>query len=153
MWVLGLPFPRWGPEAQSQISCSHQSYSGTEVGLQPQGVWAYCHISPQQRVENRPNNELWEMVRTERRNNLLCICKQRVEEKFKFLLSRSSLVAQWVKNLTSCHDVADSNSGLSQSVKDLALYATSCGLSCTSAWIWHCCGCGVGRHLQLQFDP
>ena len=21
------------------------------------------------------------------------------------------------------------------------------------AWIWHCCGCGVGCQLELQFDP
>ena len=38
-------------------------------------------------------------------------------------------------NLTSIHEVAGLIPGLS-------------GLR-----IWHCCGCGVGQQLQLQFDP
>ena len=41
---------------------------------------------------------------------------------------------------------------LDQWVGDLALpLAVVCVAD--MAWILHCCGCGVGRQLQLRFDP
>ena len=42
---------------------------------------------------------------------------------------RVPIVAQWVKNPASIHKVSH------------------------VAWIPCCCGCGVDRQVQLQFDP
>ena len=55
-------------------------------------------------------------------------------------------MAQRVKNPTSIPEEVGSMPGLAQRVKDLALPQAA-------AQIWPCCGCGVGRQLQLQFDP
>ena len=43
-------------------------------------------------------------------------------------------------------------SGLAQWVKDPKLPHAVVEFA-YEAWIWHCCGCGVGWQLQLQSDP
>ena len=42
--------------------------------------------------------------------------------------------------------------GLAQWVKDPELQEAAVWVA-DMAHIWRCCGCGVGLHLQLQFDP
>ena len=58
------------------------------------------------------------------------------------------VVAQWVKDLTSIHDDASLIPGLAQWVKDLAWLQAAAQVA-DAAWIWCCCGCGVGWQLQL----
>ena len=58
-------------------------------------------------------------------------------------------MAQWLKNPTRNHEVVGSIPGLTQWVKESGI-AVSCGVGVDAAWIPSCCGCGVGRQLQLR---
>ena len=64
----------------------------------------------------------------------------------------SSHCGSVVTNLTSIYEDAGLIPGLAQWVKDLAL-PWAAVYAADVAGIWHCCGCGVGQQLQLQFDP
>ena len=61
-------------------------------------------------------------------------------------------MAQRVKNPTGIQKDAGLMPGLAQWLKDLALSQAVVWVTET-AWIWSCCGCGVGWRLRLQFDP
>ena len=62
------------------------------------------------------------------------------------------IVFLWVKNPSSIYEDVGLIPGLDQWVKDLVLLQASVEVS-DVACIWHCCGCGVGQQLQLQFYP
>ena len=67
-------------------------------------------------------------------------------------LGSSSRCDSWVKTPTSILEDAGSTPALPQWVKDLELLQAVAWFE-GAAQILHGCGCGVGRQLQLQFDP
>ena len=61
-------------------------------------------------------------------------------------------MAQWVKYLTNILEDTGLIPGLILWVKDLVLPQGAAQVA-DEAQIHRCCGCGIGRQLQLQFDP
>ena len=62
------------------------------------------------------------------------------------------IMEQWLTNPTRNHEVVDLIPGLAQWVKDPVLPWAVVWVT-DAARIPRCCGCGVGRKLQLQLDP
>ena len=56
------------------------------------------------------------------------------------------IVAQRVMNPTNIHDDVDLTPGLAQLIKGRTLPQAATQVA-DAAWIWHCCGCGVGWQL------
>ena len=59
------------------------------------------------------------------------------------------VVAQHVKNLTNIYKDVGSILGHAQWVKESGVAESGAD----PAWVLHCCGCGIGWQLQLQFSP
>ena len=67
-------------------------------------------------------------------------------------------MAQWLTNPTRNPKITGSILGLAQWVKALLsglriLLCRELVLVTDAVWILRCCGCGVGRWLQLGLDP
>ena len=67
---------------------------------------------------------------------------------FQFLKKGEWRASRCGSNPTSIHEVAGWTPGLAQGVKDLALPRAVVEVA-DMAQNWRCCGCGVGRRLQL----
>ena len=59
--------------------------------------------------------------------------------------------SHWGSVVTIIHDDVDSIAGLAQWFRDPVLLSAVVQVTDT-ARIWRCCGCGIGRQIQLQFD-
>ena len=70
----------------------------------------------------------------------------------KLVEIRRSRRGSAVVNPTRIHEDPGSIPGLPQRMKDLGCHELWSRLQ-TTARIPHCCGCGVGRQLQFQFNP
>ena len=65
---------------------------------------------------------------------------------FKSTFSGVPVVAKWKQNLTHMQEDEGSIPGLAQWVKDPVLPRAVVQVV-DVAWIWCCCGCGVGQQL------
>ena len=61
-------------------------------------------------------------------------------------------MTQRLTNKTRIHEDVGLIPGLARWVEDLALLCVVVQVA-DVAQIPHCCGCGVGQQVQLQFDP
>ena len=57
-----------------------------------------------------------------------------------------------ITNPTSIHEDTGSIPGLAQQVEDLTLLWAAVSIA-EEAWVWRCCGWGVGQQLQLRCNP
>ena len=61
-------------------------------------------------------------------------------------------MAQQVKNPSGIHEDAGLIPGLTSGLRIQCCHKLQ-GRWTDAAWIWHCCGCGVGQQLHSALDP